>query len=66
LRSSKLATVDTGLRYERWFNGSSKGIVELTIDPPARARVLGVPASLKKLRISVTDPEALINALTNP
>jgi len=47
-------------------NGSSRGIVELNIDPKARARVLGVPLPLKRLRISVVEPEALIHALTRP
>jgi hypothetical protein len=45
----------------RWLvNGSSKGIVELTIDPPVLAKVVGVQTSLRTLRISVTDPDALI------
>jgi hypothetical protein len=45
----------------RWLvNGSSKGIVELTIDPPARAHVMGVPIKLRTLYVSVTDPDALI------
>ncbi|BBX00570.1 hypothetical protein BST36_01460 [Mycolicibacterium moriokaense] len=49
----------------RWLvNGSSKGIVELTIDPPTRAYVMGVPVTLKTLWVSVTEPEALIEACT--
>jgi hypothetical protein len=45
----------------RWLvNGSSKDIVELTIDPPARAYVMGVPITLRTLDVSVTDPQALI------
>ncbi|HZA11479.1 hypothetical protein [Mycobacterium sp.] len=49
----------------RWLvNGSSKGIVELTVDPPARAYVLGFPIKLRTLRVSVTDPDALIDACT--
>jgi hypothetical protein len=47
----------------RWLvNGSSKGIVELSIDPPVRASVVGVPINLCTLYVSVTDPEALIAA----
>jgi hypothetical protein len=47
----------------RWLvNGSSKGIVELTIDPPARAHVLGVPTKLRTLYVSVSDPDSLIEA----
>jgi hypothetical protein len=41
-------------------NGSSKDIVELTIEPPARAYVMGVPITLRTLDVSVTDPQALI------
>jgi len=55
-----------GFRGDWLVNGSSNGIVELTIDPPARARVLGVPIPLKRLWISVTDPEALIEELSRP
>ena len=48
----------------RWLvNGSSKGMVELTIDPPVRAHVMGVPITLRTLWVSVTDPEALIAAV---
>jgi hypothetical protein len=47
----------------RWLvNGSSRDIVELTIDPPARAYVIGAPIKLRTLYVSVTDPEALIAA----
>ncbi|AEV73262.1 hypothetical protein MycrhN_2681 [Mycolicibacterium rhodesiae NBB3] len=49
----------------RWLvNGSSKGIVELTIDPATTAHVLGVPVNLSTLWVSVTEPEALIEACT--
>ncbi|WP_205874995.1 hypothetical protein [Mycobacterium camsae] len=49
----------------RWLvNGSSKGIVELTVSPPAQARVMGVPINLKSLYVSVTEPDALIKAVT--
>lgn len=47
----------------RWLvNGSSQGIVELTIDPPVRATVMGVPTTLRVLMVSVTDPSELIAA----
>jgi hypothetical protein len=47
----------------RWLvNGSSKDIVELTVDPPARAYVLGVPISLRTLYVSVTNPQEVIDA----
>jgi len=49
----------------RWLvNGSSQGIVELTIDPATTARVLGVPVKLSTLGVSVTEPQALIEACT--
>jgi hypothetical protein len=48
----------------RWLvNGSPKGIVELTIDPPVRAHVAGLPITLRTLSVSVTDPDALIAAV---
>ena len=48
----------------RWLvNGSSKGMVELTIEPPVRAHVMGVPITLRTLWVSVTDPDALIAAV---
>jgi len=51
-------------RRGRWLvNGSSKGMVELTIDPPVRAHVVGVPITLRTLWVSVTDPDALIAAV---
>jgi hypothetical protein len=34
--------------------------LELTIDPPARAYVIGMPIKLRTLYVSVTDPDALI------
>lgn len=48
----------------RWLvNGSSDGVVALTIDPPVKAKVCGVPVTLRQLGISVTDPDALIAAV---
>jgi len=41
----------------RWLvNGSSHGILVLGLDPPARARVLGVPIRVRELAISFDDP----------
>jgi hypothetical protein len=40
-------------------NGGIKGIVDITIDPPAQARVLGVRARLKRLQVGVQSPEEL-------
>lgn len=48
----------------RWLvNGSRTGLVVIDIDPPIRARVCGVPVSLRELIVSVEDPEALVAAL---
>lgn len=49
----------------RWLvNGSSEGIVELRIDPPVKARMMGAPVTLRELLVSVTDPDDLIAACT--
>ena len=49
---------------QRWLvNGSSHGIVVLTIDPAARARVLGVPIRVRELAVSLDDPAGFTTAL---
>ncbi len=51
----------------RWIiNGAAGPIVALTIDPGARGRVIGWPVRVRKLRVSVDDPAALIAALGPP
>jgi len=55
----------------RWVvNASGKGLVALTMEPPARANVCTMSVPLRSLWISVTDPDALIAAChgrsTNP
>ena len=51
----------------RWIvNGSGHGVVSLTIDPPARARVLGFPVRLRELWVSLVEPERLRAALARP
>jgi hypothetical protein len=48
----------------RWLvNGSSSGIVRIDLDPPRRARTLGIPISVRELRVSVEDPRGLVAAL---
>ena len=48
----------------RWLvNGASVNIVRLDLDPPVRAHVLGFPVALRQLRLSMVDPEGLIEAL---
>jgi hypothetical protein len=49
----------------RWLvNGAARGIVEIDIRPPARARVMGVPIKLRTLRVSVESPDELMAALS--
>jgi hypothetical protein len=56
-----------GVHYSggRWLvNGSGKGLVTLTIEPPAPAKAVWRSVKLRKLVLSVTDPDALIAACT--
>lgn len=53
-----------GWRGTWLVNGAARGIVEIAIDPPARARVLGVPVRVRTLQVSVRSPEELITALS--
>jgi hypothetical protein len=49
----------------RWLvNGSGKGLVALTIEPPAQAKVWRKSVTVRSLWVSVTDPDALIAACT--
>ena len=49
----------------RWLvNGSGRGIVKIRIDPPARARVLGVPLRLGEVWVSLEDPDGFLAALS--
>jgi hypothetical protein len=56
-----------GVHYSRgrWLvNGSTKGLVALTIEPAVQARAAGRSVRLRSLWVSVTDPDALIAATT--
>ena len=44
-------------------NGSSRGLVRMDIDPPARAWVIGFPVRLRTLRLSLEEPDAFLAAL---
>jgi len=47
----------------RWLvNGSGKGLVALTIEPPVEAKVWIKSVTLRSLWVSVTDPDALVAA----
>ena len=49
----------------RWLvNGAAGPLVAVTIDPPAPARVLGVPIRLRELTVSVDDPDAAAGELS--
>ena len=52
-----------GWRGAWLVNTSTRGLVRLTIDPPARARCLGVPIRLKALVVSLADPAAFLAEL---
>ena len=48
----------------RWVvNGSLQRVVRIEIEPPAPARVLGVPVKLRDLRISLEDPKGFLAAV---
>jgi hypothetical protein len=60
-------TFTAGVHYSngRWLvNGSGKGLVTLTIEPPVPAKVPLRKVELRSLVLSVTDPDALIAACT--
>ncbi len=47
-------------------NGSTRGIVRLSITPDARASFLGVGVALSQLSISLEEPDAFLRALALP
>jgi hypothetical protein len=48
----------------RWLvNGTTTGLVAITMDPPVRAWAVGLPVHLHVLTLSVEDPDALVAAL---
>ena len=51
----------------RWLvNGSSHGLVSITIDPPAASRVIGVHGRLHELTVSLIDPDGFVEAVRWP
>ena len=61
---AKVYTAGVHYSFGRWLvNGSRKGLVELTIEPPAQAKALMKSVTLRSLWVSVTDPDALIAAI---
>jgi hypothetical protein len=53
-----------GWRGKWLVNGSGTGLVMITLDPPARGRVTGVPVKVRELIVSADAPDELIAALT--
>lgn len=61
----RVFTAGVHVLSSRWLvNGSRKGLVELTIDPPVPAKVWWKSITLRSLVLSVSDPRALIAACT--
>jgi hypothetical protein len=52
-----------GWRGTWLVNGSSAGVVRITFDPPAHGHTAGIPVTVRVLRVSVDDPDALVEAL---
>jgi hypothetical protein len=51
----------------RWLvNGSSHGLVTLTLEPSVPARVLGIPVRLRQLIVSLEDPEGFLAQVGAP
>ena len=44
-------------------NTTSKGLVRIVLDPPARATVCGVPVTVRVLRLSLAEPDAFLSDL---
>jgi hypothetical protein len=60
-----IRTYTAGVHYGfgRWLvNGSVKGLVKLTFEPAARAKVWKKSVPVRELWVSVTDPDALVAA----
>jgi hypothetical protein len=51
-----------GWRSDWLVNGAGDGLVEILFDPPMRAHVIGVPVRVRRLRLSVDDPEGVVAA----
>ncbi len=45
-------------------NGAGDGLVEMFLDPPMKARILGFPVKVRRLTVSVEEPDALVEALS--
>ena len=45
-------------------NGSSKGLVRMTIEPRASGRCLGFPLRIRQLTVSVANPDGFVRAVS--
>jgi hypothetical protein len=49
----------------RWLvNGSTRNIVTVDIDPEGRARVCGIGVRLRRLHLSLVDPDRFVDAVS--
>jgi hypothetical protein len=55
-----------GWAGEWLVNTSTKGLVVLTVEPEGRGRCLGYPVRLRKLHLSLADPDAFLAELGVP
>jgi hypothetical protein len=53
-----------GWRGEWLVNGSSSGLVRIELAPSVRAWLAAVPLRVRVLRVSVEDPDGLVEVLT--
>jgi hypothetical protein len=53
-----------GWRGQWLVNGSSQGMVRMTIDPAGRGRCLVMPIKVKQLTLSLEDPDQFVAALS--
>ena len=54
--------VHTDFRGAWLVNGSPRAIVMVELDPPARARMAGISVTVKRLGLSLEDPDAFVSA----
>ncbi len=52
-----------GWRGDWLVNGAGAGLVEILFDPPMAGHVLMFPVKVRRLRISVDDPDGLVGAM---
>lgn len=54
-----------GWRGVYLVNGSSSRIVRIDLAAPVKGRLLGIPVTVRAVRVSVDDPGGLVDALTS-